>query len=71
MQFNRGSSAMQHYVNTRKMFIDVEEVVNSDVKLVLGDQGLQTGLSNISRGLSTLFREITGSLNFSYDDFKF
>lgn len=55
---------MQHYVNTRKMFLDVEEVVNSDVKLVLGDQGLQTGLSNISRGLSTLFREITGSLTF-------
>ncbi|XP_008807526.1 exocyst complex component 5 [Phoenix dactylifera] len=57
-QFNRGTSAMQHYVASRPMFIDVE-VMNADIKLVLGDQGLQAGSSNISRGLSTLYKEIT------------
>ena len=34
MQFNRGTSAMQHYVATRPMFID-EEVMNADTRLVL------------------------------------
>lgn len=62
MQFNKGISAMQHYVTTRQMFIDVE-VMNSDTMLVLGDQGLQTGSNNIGRGLSALYKEITGSLS--------
>ncbi|RRT60833.1 hypothetical protein B296_00029325 [Ensete ventricosum] len=59
MQFNRGTSAMQHYVASRPMFIDVE-VMNTDINLVLGDQGLQAGPSNIARGISTLYKEITG-----------
>lgn len=50
---------MQHYVASRPMFIDVE-VMNTDINLVLGDQGLQAGPSNIARGLSTLYKEITG-----------
>ncbi|KAJ6825020.1 exocyst complex component 5-like [Iris pallida] len=57
-QFNRGTSAMQHYVASRPMFIDVE-VMNTDTKLVLGDQGLLAGTDNISRGLSKLYKEIT------------
>lgn len=65
MQFNRGTSAMQHYVASRPMFIDIE-VMDSDVKLVLGDQGLQAGTTNIARGLSALYKEITG-LGKSYD----
>ncbi|KAG5091527.1 hypothetical protein JHK82_050305 [Glycine max] len=32
----RVTSAMQHYVATRPMFIDVE-IMNADTKLVLGD----------------------------------
>ncbi|KAJ4955436.1 hypothetical protein NE237_012219 [Protea cynaroides] len=57
-QFNRGTSAMQHYVATRPMFIDVE-VMNSDTRLVLGDQGSQTSPNDVSRGLSSLYKEIT------------
>ncbi|KAF5731753.1 putative sec10 [Tripterygium wilfordii] len=56
-QFNRGTSAMQHYVATRPMFIDVE-VMNVDTRLVLGDQGSQASLSNVARGLSSLYKEI-------------
>ncbi|KAJ7962462.1 exocyst complex component sec10 [Quillaja saponaria] len=57
-QFNRGTSAMQHYVATRPMFIDVE-VMNADTRLVLGDQGVQGSHSNVARGLSSLYKEIT------------
>nr|CAD1824490.1 unnamed protein product [Ananas comosus var. bracteatus] len=57
-QFNRGTSAMQHYVASRPMFIDVE-VMNTDIQVVLGDQGLQAGTTNIARGLSTSYKEIT------------
>ncbi|KAJ4805111.1 Exocyst complex component 5 [Rhynchospora pubera] len=56
-QFNRGTSAMQHYVASRPMFIDVE-VMNEDIQVVLGDQGLQSGTTNIARGLSTLYKDI-------------
>lgn len=59
MQFNRGTSAMQHYVATRPMFIDVE-VMNADTRLVLGDQVAQASPSNVARGLSSLYKEITG-----------
>lgn len=59
MQFNRGTSAMQHYVATRPMFIDVE-IMNADTRLVLGEQGLQATPSNVARGLSSLYKEITG-----------
>ncbi|XVF88163.1 hypothetical protein PTKIN_Ptkin19aG0028300 [Pterospermum kingtungense] len=60
-QFNRGTSAMQHYVATRPMFIDVE-VMNSDTRLVLGDQGSQASPSNVARGLSSLYKEITDTV---------
>lgn len=59
MQFNRGTSAMQHYVATRPMFIDVE-VMNSDTRLVLGEQAAQASPSDVARGLSSLYKEITG-----------
>lgn len=51
---------MQHYVASPPMFIDVE-VMTADTKLVIGDQGLQGGPSNVARGLSSLYKEITGS----------
>ncbi|KAL6502468.1 Exocyst complex component 5 [Orobanche hederae] len=57
-QFNRGTSAMQHYVGLRPMF-DLE-VMNEDAKLVLGDPGSQPSPSNVARGLSSLYKEITG-----------
>ncbi|KAJ8748978.1 hypothetical protein K2173_013417 [Erythroxylum novogranatense] len=60
-QFNRGTSAMQHYVATRPMFIDVE-VMNADTRLVLGDQGSQASPSNVARGLSSLYKEITDTV---------
>lgn len=58
MQFNKGTSAMQHYVGLRPMF-DVE-VMNSDTALLLGDQDSQPSPSNVSRGLSSLYKDITG-----------
>ncbi|KAF3966626.1 hypothetical protein CMV_009295 [Castanea mollissima] len=60
-QFNRGTSAMQHYVATRPMFIDVE-VMNADTRSVLGDQGAQASPSNVARGLSSLYKEITDTV---------
>ncbi|KAF7801284.1 exocyst complex component SEC10b [Senna tora] len=60
-QFNRGTSAMQHYVATRPMFIDVE-VMNADTRLVLGDQVAQASPSNVARGLSSLYKEITDTV---------
>ncbi|PPR93942.1 hypothetical protein GOBAR_AA26731 [Gossypium barbadense] len=60
-QFNRGTSAMQHYVATRPMFIDVE-VMNSDNKLVLGDQSSQAIPNYVARGLSKLYKEITDTV---------
>ncbi|XP_059635018.1 exocyst complex component SEC10b-like isoform X2 [Cornus florida] len=60
-QFNRGTSAMQHYVATRPMFIDVE-VMNADTRLVLGDQGTLPSPSNVARGLSSLYKEITDTV---------
>ncbi|XP_065859757.1 exocyst complex component SEC10b [Euphorbia lathyris] len=60
-QFNRGTSAMQHYVATRPMFIDVE-VMNADTRLVLGDQVSQASPSNVARGLSLLYKEITDTV---------
>ncbi|KAL8540425.1 hypothetical protein ACS0TY_001868 [Phlomoides rotata] len=56
-QFNRGTSAMQHYVGLRPMF-DLE-VMNEDARLVLGDPGSQPSPSNVARGLSSLYKEIT------------
>ncbi|KAG4915128.1 hypothetical protein JHK87_052685 [Glycine soja] len=51
---------MQHYVAARPMFIDVE-IMNADTKLVLGDQAAQASPSNVVRGLSSLYKEITES----------
>nr|XP_016514884.1 PREDICTED: exocyst complex component SEC10 [Nicotiana tabacum] len=59
-QFNRGTSAMQHYVGLRPMF-DVE-VMNADAKLVLGDEGAQPSPSNVAKGLSSMFKEITDTV---------
>ncbi|XP_047267956.1 exocyst complex component SEC10b isoform X3 [Capsicum annuum] len=59
-QFNRGTSAMQHYVGLRPMF-DVE-VMNADAKLVLGDEGAQPSPSNVANGLSSMFKEITDTV---------
>ena len=69
IQFNRGTSAMQHYVATRPMFIDVE-VMNADTRLVLGGQDTQTNPSDVSRGLSSLYKEITGSKHDSFPQVK-
>lgn len=55
---------MQHYVGLRPMF-DLE-VMNADARLVLGDPGSQPSPSNVARGLSSLYKEITG-LNDSND----
>ncbi|GKU96809.1 hypothetical protein SLEP1_g10001 [Rubroshorea leprosula] len=60
-QFNRGTSAMQHYVATRPVFIDVE-VMNADTRLVLGDQGLQASPNNVAHGLSSMYKEITDTV---------
>lgn len=50
---------MQHYVATRPMFIDVE-IMNADTRLVLGDQVTEATPGNVARGLSALYKEITG-----------
>uniref|UniRef100_A0A803NXC7 Uncharacterized protein n=1 Tax=Cannabis sativa TaxID=3483 RepID=A0A803NXC7_CANSA len=60
-QFNRGTSAMQHYVATRPMFINVE-VMNADTRLVLGDHTSQATPSNVARGLASLYKEITDTV---------
>ncbi|KAJ4951731.1 hypothetical protein NE237_028563 [Protea cynaroides] len=60
-QFNRGISAMQHYVTTRPMFIDVE-VMNADTKLVLGDQGSQASPNDVCCGLSALYKQISDTV---------
>lgn len=60
-QFNRGSSAMQHYVATRPMFIDVE-IMNADNRLVLGEEGSPPSPTDVARGLSTLYKEIADTV---------
>ncbi|XP_071696691.1 exocyst complex component SEC10b [Rutidosis leptorrhynchoides] len=59
-QFNRGTSAMQHYVGLRPMF-DVE-VMNADTRLVLGDQDSLPSPSSVSRALSSLYKDITDTV---------
>ncbi|KAL0384326.1 UNVERIFIED_CONTAM: Exocyst complex component SEC10b [Sesamum radiatum] len=59
-QFNRGTSAMQHYVGLRPMF-DLE-VMNADVQMVLGDPGSQPIPSNVEHGLSSLYKDITDTV---------
>ncbi|KAL1534517.1 Exocyst complex component 5 [Salvia divinorum] len=60
LQFNRGTSVMQHYVGLRPMF-DLE-VMNADVQVVLGDSGSQPIPSNVGQGLSSLYKEITDTV---------
>ncbi|CAH9086696.1 unnamed protein product [Cuscuta epithymum] len=59
-KFNRGTSAMQHYVGLRPMF-DLE-VMNADARLVFGDQGSQPSPSNVARGLSSVYKEVTDTV---------
>ena len=66
---------MQHYVATRPMFIDVE-IMNTDIQVVLGDEGLQADCNSIADGLSTLYKEISGiyelhSLQFLFINYTF
>lgn len=58
VQFNRGTSAMQHYVGLRPMF-DVE-VMNEDSRLVLGDQDYTRDSTEVDNALSTRYRQIIG-----------
>ncbi|KAI3701263.1 hypothetical protein L2E82_45914 [Cichorium intybus] len=59
-QFNRGNSAMQHYVGLRPMF-DVE-VMNEDSRLVLGEQDYTRDSTEVDNALSTLYRQITDTV---------
>lgn len=56
-QFNRGTSAMQRYVASRPMFMD-SEIMNLDARTVRSEFG-QGGLPNLTKGLQTLYKEIT------------
>lgn len=58
IQFNRGTSSMQHYVGLRPMF-DLE-VMNADTHLVIGEPGSLPSPSNVTSGLTTLYKQITG-----------
>ncbi|XP_031122774.1 exocyst complex component SEC10a-like [Ipomoea triloba] len=59
-KFNRGTSAMQHYVGLRPMF-DLG-VMNADAKVVFGDQESQPNPSNVAKGLSKVYKEITDTV---------
>nr|XP_043633310.1 exocyst complex component SEC10a-like [Erigeron canadensis] len=59
-QFNRGTSAMQHYVGLRPMF-DLE-VMNEDSRLVLGDQDSTPDPVNVNLALSELYKQITDTV---------
>lgn len=61
---------MQHYVATRPMFIDVE-VMDADARLVLGDQVSQASPSNVARGLSSLYKGITGPYSILLQEVEF
>ncbi|KAI3829255.1 hypothetical protein L1987_03374 [Smallanthus sonchifolius] len=55
-RFNRGTSAMQHYVGLRPMF-DVE-VMNEDSRLVLGDEDSTPNHVDVNLALSERYRQI-------------
>ncbi|GKB85164.1 exocyst complex component SEC10-like protein, partial [Tanacetum coccineum] len=59
-QFNRGTSAMQHYVGLRPMF-DVE-VMNEDSKSVLGDQDSTPNPVDVNVALSERYKQITDTV---------
>ncbi|KAK9068325.1 hypothetical protein SSX86_012436 [Deinandra increscens subsp. villosa] len=58
--FNRGTSAMQHYVGLRPMF-DVE-VMNEDSRLVLGDPDSTPSHDDVNLALSERYKQITDSV---------
>lgn len=53
---------MQRYVASRPMFMD-SEIMNLDARTVRSEFG-QGGLPNLTKGLQTLYKEITGLCNF-------
>ncbi|PWA35390.1 Exocyst complex component Sec10-like protein [Artemisia annua] len=59
-QFNRGTSAVQHYVGLRPMF-DVE-VINEDSKSVLGEQNSTPNPVDVNVALSECYKQITGKI---------
>ncbi|PWA65603.1 exocyst complex component Sec10-like protein [Artemisia annua] len=59
-QFNRGTSAMQHYVGLRPMF-DVE-VMNEDSKSVLGEQDSTPNPVDVNVALSDRYKQITDTV---------
>ncbi|KAM0035531.1 putative exocyst complex component Sec10 [Helianthus debilis subsp. tardiflorus] len=59
-QFNRGTSAMQHYVGLRPIF-DVE-VMNEDSRLVLGDQDSTPNHDDVNVALSERYKQITDTV---------
>ena len=61
---------MQHYVATRPMFIDVE-IMNTDIQVVLGDDGPEADSSTIEEGLHILYKEIAGIYKLCSDIYCF
>ncbi|KAM0064848.1 putative exocyst complex component Sec10 [Helianthus debilis subsp. tardiflorus] len=59
-QFNRGTSAMQHYVGLRPMF-DVE-VMNEDSRSVLGDQDSTPNHDDVNVALAERYKQITDTV---------
>jgi hypothetical protein len=56
---------MQRYVASRPMFMD-SEIMNLDARTVRSEFG-QGGLPNLTKGLQTLYKEITGvCISFSW-----
>lgn len=56
-QFDKGVNAMIRYVGSRPMFLEVE-VMNADVRKVLGEEGSQLSATNLERRLSAVYKEI-------------
>lgn len=58
-QFQRGNQAINRYVATRPMFMDVE-VIDSDMRLARGETTISSlqANANPTRGLSLLYKEI-------------
>ncbi|MCO5594865.1 hypothetical protein L7F22_048900 [Adiantum nelumboides] len=56
-QFDKGVNAIIRYVGSRPMFLEVE-VMNADVRKVLGEEGTQLSSTNLERRLSAVYKEI-------------
>lgn len=59
LQFNQGASASQRYVTSRPMFMNLE-VMNKDLRTVLGPEGGYLDVSDIMNGLSSVYKDILG-----------